>query len=241
MLYGVARAEGGLVRLRARVRQIGGLLEEKAGIPMVNAQMPLLQDVQTDEWWEDVTVPMLEATRRRLRDLVQLMDKRQRRPVYTAFEDVMGGETEVELPGFAAGTDQAKFVAKVRAFLRQRLDHMVISKLRTNRPLTAGDLAELERLLAESGAAAPEDVRRAADEARGLGLFVRSLVSMDRAAAKEALAGYTNGKTPSANQLEFVNLIVDHSPAHGAIEPARLYESPFTHCAEGTRWPIRAG
>ena len=184
--------------------------------------------MQTDEWWQDVTVPMLEAMRRRLRDLVQLIDKRQRKPVYTDFEDLMGGETGFTLPGFAVGTDQAKFVAKARAFLRQRLDHVVIAKLRRNMPLTASDLAELERLLGESGAGGPDDVRRAAAGAHGLGLFVRSLVGMDRGAAKDALAGFIRGKTLTANQLEFVNLIVDHLTEHGAMEPARLYESPFT-------------
>ncbi|TMC00331.1 MAG: DUF4145 domain-containing protein [Chloroflexi bacterium] len=224
----ILRSEPGFERLRDRVKEIAGLLEEKAAIPMVHAQMPLIQDVQTDEWWQDVTVPMLEAMRRRLRDLVQLIDKRQRKPVYTDFEDLMGGETGFTLPGFAVGTDQAKFVAKARAFLRQRLDHVVIAKLRRNMPLTASDLAELERLLGESGAGGPDDVRRAAAGAHGLGLFVRSLVGMDRGAAKDALAGFIRGKTLTANQLEFVNLIVDHLTEHGAMEPARLYESPFT-------------
>jgi type I restriction enzyme R subunit len=32
----------------------------------------------------------------------------------------------------------------------------------------------------------------------------------------------------SANQLEFINLIVNHLTEHGAMEPDRLYESPFT-------------
>ena len=97
-----------------------------------------------------------------------------------------------------------------------------------NRPLTALDLSELERLLGESGAGDPEDIRRAAADAHGLGLFVRSLVGMDRAAAKEALASFTNGKTLAANQIEFINLIVDHLTEHGVVEAARLYESPFT-------------
>ena len=99
------RAEPGFARLRDQVQEIAGLLEEKAAIPMVREQMALIQDVQTDEWWQDVTVPMLEAMRRRLRDLVQLIDKRQRKPIYTDFEDLMGGETDVTLPGFAVGTD----------------------------------------------------------------------------------------------------------------------------------------
>ena len=72
--------------------------------------MPLIQDVQTDEWWQDVTVPMLEVMRRRLRSLIQFIDKRQRKPVYTDFEDLMGGEIDADLPGFAPGTYYEKFI-----------------------------------------------------------------------------------------------------------------------------------
>src|SRR5690606_4875422 len=115
--------------------------------------------------------------------------KRGRRMVYTDFEDVMGGEVDFTLPGVAVGTDRAKFIAKARAFLRQHLDHVAVAKLRTNRPLTSSDLSELERLLSESGAGETEEIHRAAEQAQGLGLFVRSLVGMDRAAAKEALGG----------------------------------------------------
>jgi type I restriction enzyme R subunit len=221
-------ADPGFERLSERVKEIAGLLAEKDAIPMVREQMALIQDVLTDEWWQDVTVPMLESMRRRLRGLVQLIDKRQRKPVYTDFEDLMGGELDFTLPGFAVGTDQAKFIAKARAFLRQHLDHVAVAKLRMNRPLTSSDLSELERLLGESGAGGLEDIRAAAENAQGLGLLVRSLVGMDRAAAKEALGRFTNGKTLTANQLEFVNLIVDHLTDHGVVEAARLYESPFT-------------
>jgi type I site-specific restriction endonuclease len=44
-----------------------------------------------------------------------------------------------------------------------------------------------------------------------------------------------------SNQLEFVNLIVDHLTERGVMEPARLYESPFTDltphapCSESAR------
>ncbi len=222
------RSHPGFTKLRDRVKEIAGLLEEKTAIPMVREQIALIQDVQSDEWWEDVTVPMLEAMRRRLRGLVQLIDKRQRKIVYTDFEDIMGGETIVDIPGLSVGTDQAKFRAKARAFLRQHLDHIAIAKLRLNQPLTAADLRELERMLAESGIGGPDDVRRAAEESQGLGLFVRSLVGLDRSAAKAAMASFIQGKSLSANQLEFVNLVVDHLTEHGVMQAARLYESPFT-------------
>jgi type I restriction enzyme R subunit len=222
------RSEPGFSRLRDQVKELAGLLEEKSAIPMVRDQMVLIQDVQTDEWWQDVTIPMLEGMRRRLRDLIKLIEKQKRKPIYTDFEDEMGGETAVELPGFGHGTDYAKFRAKAQAFLRAHLDHVAIQKLWMNKALTAADLAELERMLLESGVGAPEQVRRAVDESQGLGLFVRSLVGLDRSAAKEAMAGFFHGKALSASQIEFVNLIVNHLTEYGVMEARLLYESPFT-------------
>ena len=71
-----------------------------------------------------------------------------------------------------------------------------------------------------------EDLRRA-----GEGLFVRSLLGLDREAAKRAMADFLSGKRLRANQIEFVNLIVDHLTAHGVMDPELLYESPFTDCS----------
>ena len=42
---------------------------------MVQAQMATILDIQTDEWWKDVTVPMLDQVRKRLRLLVKLIEK----------------------------------------------------------------------------------------------------------------------------------------------------------------------
>lgn len=222
------RSEPRFTRLRDQVKEIAGLLGEKSAIPMVREQMALIQEVQTDEWWQDVTVPMLELVRRRLRDLVRLIEKQQRRNIYTDFEDDLGTETGVPLPGLGNATDFAKFRAKAQAFLRAHQDHVAIRKLRMNRPLTATDVAELERILLESGTGTPGDIARAKTESEGLGLFVRSLVGLDRDAAKEALAGFLIAKTLGANQIEFMNLIVNHLTDHGVMQAARLYESPFT-------------
>ena len=42
------------------------------------------------------------------------------------------------------------------------------------------------------------------------------------------MAGFLNGKSLGANQIEFVNLIVDHLTEHGVLDATMLYESPFT-------------
>jgi type I restriction enzyme R subunit len=61
-----------------------------------------------------------------------------------------------------------------------------------------------------------------------LGIFVRSLVGPDRAAAKRALDGFSQGRKLTAHQHEFVNMVIDHLTVRGVMDPRLLYESPFT-------------
>ena len=222
------RVEPGFERLRDQVRAIAGLLEEKSSIPMVSEQMRLIQEIQSDAYWQDVTAPMLEIVRTRLRALVKLIEKAKRQPVYTDFEDQLGNETTVQLPGFGAGADFERFRAKARQFLREHEDHLAIQKLRMNEALTATDLSELERMFLEAGVGTAADLDRAKRENNGLGIFIRSLIGLDREAAKKAFARFLNGKIPTANQIEFINLIIDHLTERGAMKPELLYESPFT-------------
>jgi type I restriction enzyme R subunit len=224
----VLRVEPAFRRLSEQVKAIAGLLEEKASIPMVAEQLPLILDIQSDEWWQDVTPAMLETARKRLRLLVKFIDKQKRKPIYTDFEDRMGEETAVDLPGFDAPESFERFRAKARAFLKAHEDHAAIQKLRMNRALTRSDLDELERMLTESGVGGAGDVQKAKAESQGLGLFVRSLVGLDREAAKQAFARFLADKTMNASQIEFVNLIVDHLTEHGVMSASLLYESPFT-------------
>jgi type I restriction enzyme, R subunit len=142
--------------------------------------------------------------------------------------DEIGDNTAVELREFASADSFEKFRAKARAFLCSHQDHLSIRKLRLNEPLTALDLQELEKMLVESGALNPEHLAKAKAESEGLGLFVRSLVGLERDAAKKGLNAFTARGTLTANQIEFVNLVVDQLTARGAMPPELLYESPFT-------------
>jgi type I restriction enzyme R subunit len=88
-------------------------------------------------------------------------------------------------------------------------------------------LAELERIFVESGVAEPQDLKRVEADG-GLGLFVRSLVGLDREAAKAAFGAFMAERRLSANQIEFLDMVIDHLTDCGQMEPRLLYESPFT-------------
>jgi type I restriction enzyme R subunit len=171
---------------------------------------------------------MLETARKRLRLLIKLIEKVHRKPVYTDFEDQMGTEAPVSLPEFTNVADRTKFLAKARQFLKANENHITIARLRLNQPLTVSDLAELERMMLEAGVGTANDIALAKEKSQGLGLFIRSLVGLDREAAKQAFGQFLSGGTATANQVEFINLVVDHLTEHGVMEPSLLYESPFT-------------
>jgi type I restriction enzyme R subunit len=224
----VLQHEPSFERLRKQVVEIAGLLEGAATIPMIQQQLEVIQEIQTDEFWQDVTTPILENVRKRLRSLVKLIEKGKRMVVYTDFQDTIGDESTMELPGLSAGTDFEKFRAKARQFLKAHEDHGAIHRLRFNEPLTKADIQELERMLVEAGAGTSVDINRAKEENYRLGLFFRSLLGLDREAAKHSFDGFLLGKKLTANQIEFLNLIVDHLTQRGWMDPSLLYESPFT-------------
>ncbi|QGH69324.1 DEAD/DEAH box helicase family protein [Pseudactinotalea sp. HY158] len=225
-----AQLEGDAVtaeRVREAVQDIAAALLAKTAIPSVADQAVLLEAVVGDEWWTGVTLPMLELARVRIRGLAGFIERASRSPVYTDVEDALGESVEIDLPGTTPGTDFERFRAKAEAYLRGHLDNLTLQRLRRNRQLTPGDLSELERLLVAAGGRTV-DIAWARDQADGLGLFVRSLVGLDRAAVAEAFASYLDGARFSIDQLRFVNLIVDELTRNGVMEPARLFESPYT-------------
>lgn len=221
------RGEPGFERMRDNVQTIARLLESQVAIPAVEAKLPLIQELQSSPFWEDVTIVALEQVRKGLRDLVQFIERRRRATVITDFEDEIHEGQVVSLPGTSSGVDVEKVRDKALVFLRKHKNDPVLHRLRFNEPLAPEDLQELERIFAAEGST-PEEIDAAKKEAKSLGLFVRSLVGLDREAAKKALSQFTQGGTLTASQMEFVNLIVNHLSTRGTIELARLYESPFT-------------
>jgi type I restriction enzyme R subunit len=103
----------------------------------------------------------------------------------------------------------------------------VIHKLHWNEPLNNEDIHALEQILIKAGAGTPDDLSKVRSSGP-LGLFVRSIVGLDREAAKRAFDGFLAGKTLAANQIQFINLVVDYLTQAGWMSASQLYESPFT-------------
>ena len=227
----VLQGDTGIAKYKKVIQSIASALELQESIPAIRAQIVLIQSIGTDEWWEDVTITMLDEVRKKLRLLIKLLPKSERPIVYTDFDDSITGADTVDLPLVTAGLDYERFKAKTRDFLKAHKDRLAVYKLRTNKPITSTDMKELEAILLEQAAGDKHLIEQAKDSAGGLGLFVRSLLGLERGAALEAMADFLNEQNATASQLEFAKLIVSYLTVDGVITKERLYDSPFTNVA----------
>ena len=228
---GVLVGAPGFTAARARMQGIANALAEQKSIPVIAMNIELIAAVASDEWWVDVTVGMIEMARIRLRSLVRLIDTTAKSVVYSNFSDTALAGEDIAIEYVAVAVDRARFREKAFVFLREHEDDVVLFKVRNGHQLTALDLSEIERIMVETGGFKRSDVTSAAAEAHGLGLFVRSTVGMDRVAATAALSSFTAGTTFTGNQLAFVELLVDQLTQRGIVDPALIYEAPFTGVA----------
>ncbi len=215
---------------RRRVVEIAMLLEEKTTIPVVAAQLAYLASVQENAFWEGIALNGLEELRMRLRGLVPFLDKKTRTVVYTDFKDEITAVREdaaVYLPKMTG----AQYGKKVQEYLKNHLDHIVIHRLRINKPLTATDLRGLEQTLVEIGEDDGQTLLThllARSNAPSLPHFVRSMVGMDRAAAQEAFSEFLSNRSLTTPQIRFIEMVIDQLTARGVMEPSALYEAPFS-------------
>jgi type I restriction enzyme R subunit len=214
---------------RDKVIELASELETKEAIPAVKVELALIQEVQTEEFWNGITLGVIESLRRKLRGLIKFIDRKTFSPVYTVLTDEIGAATEVQLESFSTGINLAQYKRKVEAYIRASENHIVIAKLKHNKPLTPTDLSELERFVYESEAV---ESRKRFEESFGtdqsLTVFIRSLVGLDRAAAKEAFGQFLDENRYNSQQIRFVEMIIDKLTQGGVMDPGQLYEPPFT-------------
>jgi len=226
-------AEPGFAALQTKVQRAASALEEKTAIPMVAKEIELIHALQTDEWWQDVTRPMLEHVRRHLRDLIQFIDRSKQKIVVTNFEDTMLGLDMVPVPYQSEEDSLYAYRQRVEKFIREHKNHLVIGKVYRNLPLTDRDLQALEQLLFSAEVAENrEKFEQNLANGQTLPAFVRSLVGLDREAAKEAFGKFLAGTTYSAQQIRFIEQIINALTINGVMDPGLLYEPPFSEMAE---------
>jgi len=212
-----------------KINSIAKALLKKQNIPAVALQVPLLDDLQTETFWKAINVNRLDVVRLALRDLIRYLDKDKIENVVTTFEDKLNKSKIKERDVIPSYSQLQSYKDRVESYVRQHSDHLVINKLKTNKPITETELNELERILFDGSVVGTKQDYIDSYGDKPLGEFVRSIVGLDVVAAQEAFSEFIQAGKLSADQMTFINTIITYLTKNGMIDKAMLFESPFTH------------
>ena len=196
-----------------------------SNIPEIMMQLDLINKILHTSYLESADIDDFEHIRKSLRDLMKYLPKTDRLIYNTNFDDeILSSEWhESELEN----DDLKNYKAKAEYYVREHQDHIVIAKLKTNKPLTKLDVQELEKIL-WSEVGTKEDYE-AEFGSKPLGEFVREIVGLDMNAAKEAFADYLDETRLDSRQIYFVNQIIEYIVYNGLMKDLSvLQSSPFT-------------
>jgi len=210
----------------SKLTGIASDLLKKQNIPDVAKQVALLQDMNTESFWQIIHVNRLDDVRLSLRDLMKYLDKESRANITTNFEDKLDiiGVAEHDLMG--THSNLQGYRDRVESYVRNHKEHVVIQKLKGNKPITESDLQALESILFSGDIGSKQDYIEHYGE-KPLGAFVRAIVGLDKAAVQEAFAGFIQAGSLYADQITFINIIIDYLSTNGTIDKAMLFQPPF--------------
>ncbi|MCH7695690.1 MAG: restriction endonuclease subunit R, partial [Proteobacteria bacterium] len=216
-------------RYQFAVKEIARNLEEKSAIPQVAAQMELILEIQTDEYWKDITLPMLEELRRKLRDLIRFAEAYAKEDVYTDFEDTLiEGDTK-EYQIIESDPKLKDYYSSVKRFIREHQDHITIRRLKNNEQISEQDIKALEDILfSEEGPIPREEYEKIYGETP-LGYLVRSMIGLNRSAAKKVFAEFMEKAPLHPEQISFLDEVIEYLVHNGVMEPRIMFEIPFIH------------
>lgn len=198
-------------------------LSQIGNIPAITAQKTLIDQILHTEYLDKAGISDFERIRQALRDLIKYIPKTQLiydTDMQETITDVSWNESELDNDGFA------NYKYKAEHYIKEHQDNAVITKLKSNIPLNADDIKELEEILwSEVGTKRDYD----AEVGVPLGEFVRGIVGMDMNAAKEAFSDYLTNANLDSRQIYFVNQIVEYIVRNGMMKDISvLQEAPFT-------------
>lgn len=198
-------------------------LSEIGTIPSIIDNKELLIRVQSSDFWSEANIFELEEVREVMRDLVQYLEKEERKTYYTNFKDTF--KTIVDGAPIYGSNDLRNYQKRVNEYLKEHQDEMAIFKLRHNKPLTKDDVDYLEKVLWNELGTREEYENEYGDTP--ITKLVRQVVGLDRGAVSAAFSEFLSEERLNAKQIKFVRLIIDYVVINGHLEKEVLQQDPF--------------
>jgi type I restriction enzyme R subunit len=189
--------------------------------------MAYIKDAQDKTFWQAGDIPGIEKIRIELRDLIKFLDFEETPTYFTSFTDEFEGNIQEHqlVYGF---NDLDTYRRKVEQYIKQQSTHITIHKLRNNIQITKNELDALEQMLFAQGELGTKEEFINAYGEQPLGKFIRNILGLEVEVAKSAFSKILVNQTLNAQQIRFVDMIINFLTVKGIIEPSMLFDAPFT-------------
>ena len=207
------------------VKNANILLKDSATIPDVKAKIPELTELTQETYWNQKDILKFEKTRESLRDIMKFIPPAKVDTHYTNFVDEKtlwseGGKVDI------GTSDFEDYREKVNEYIAAHRNEPAINKLLYNKPISADDYKELERIFTEELGTVEDYEMNYQDTP--FGLLIRKIAKMDRDAAYAAFAAFIAKERPNAEQIHFIEQVVDYVVENGYVNNVLdLMKAPF--------------
>lgn len=228
LMYGImlSQLEGSKVFTRLKKLVISKACEllKKTTIPQVKAKVSFITRITDDEFWNHSDILNYEMIREELRDLMKFVVADGKGIVYTNLEDEELERTHGKI--FEMKEEFGDYRLKVNKYIEENKNNIAIHKLRNNIPLNQTDYEMLERIFI--GELGTRDDYEKNFKDTPFGLLVRRVTKLEREAALRVFSSFINEQKLNANQIVFVNKVIDYIEQNGYVESvAELTRPPF--------------
>jgi type I restriction enzyme R subunit len=218
-----------------KIRSIGGLLEERASLPLVYAKKDLIREIQTATFWESVLsspiigLQKLEHVREELRDLMQYIIGSSKRTFDIDIKDTITDDGEAA-PILTAMT----YRERVLDYLNENIDNPTLQKIYRMEQLSESDIRELERIFWQELGTKDEYRQTYENQDRyriwggRIAAFLRSILGIDQQLAREKYIQLIQGEDLTPEQDEYLSDIINYVCENGDITRETIGQEPFS-------------
>lgn len=185
----------------------------------------LLNNIINTDYFKKGNVEVFEHIRQELRGLMKYITKEQRAIKHIDFQDEI---LEInENAGSQLENDSLDdYKKKLESYIKEHENDEVIKKIRNNEKINEEDIKKLEEIVNKT-LGSKENYEKGY-EGKSLIALIRSINGLDMNVAKTLFSEFLDEKKYNANQIYFINQIVEYIVENGFMEDlAVLKSAPF--------------
>ena len=204
------------------IRMISQKLRDKASIQDISDRLNDINELYLGDIWDNPSIKQLEYYRKSIRHLMKYLTEEKIVSVTIDNNDVSQIGEELDTPFI----DIRTYKEKVIDYLMENSNNPTIKKIKNLEPLCDEDFEALEDILwVKLGSKSEYYSITGIDN---LAVFIRSIVGLEQEAINDKFGQYLNENVLTAEQMEFINSIINYVKENGDITGKEVIsESPF--------------